>query len=764
MKIRIGTRGSALAVKQAEIVAEEIQKKCGVSCEIVKFSTKGDRILDKPLLEFGGKGVFVTEIENAIANGEIDIAVHSGKDLPAGLSDGLEIIAVPPRGSAGDVFIKLKGTENVKTIGTGSLRRIQQGKEMFPNANFVSIRGNIQTRLSKLKDGTCDGVILAAAALERLNITDTEYCITHISTDSFIPAAAQGTIAVEGKPEGAVFEIVSQINHHETWLCFTAERHVLSLLSANCHSAAGVHAQIENGFMTMKGFCGKSGIKTVTEKAENFMRAAKKLAQAIQSENCVYIVGAGCGTWDLITVRGIELIKNCDTIIYDSLIDKSLLSHAKKDCRIIFVGKRGHSPHISQEQINSTLIDEAKKGGKIVRLKGGDPFVFGRGGEEALCLKKAGIPFEVVPGVTSSTAAALFAGIPVTHRGTSQSFTVVTGRTANGFDGENFKTLAALEGTLVFVMGVGNVRQIAKKLIENGKSPQTQCAVIMNGGFHNMKTVKAELCSIADETEKAKIGAPAVIVVGPVCSLDFSKTVKKPLDGVTVGVTGTSEFAKKLSSLLWQEGAKTYDACTMSVCETKNSSKLEKALANINEYSCIAFTSSNAVKTFFKTMRDSGKDIRSLGNITFAAIGAGTAATLREHGITADIVPEEYTSRCLGKIIGEKFSQNEKILIPRAANASPELTKQLKNYEEIEIYTLEHSKSVDVTKADFITFASAKGVETFFENQSLNGAKAIAIGPVTANALREKGVENMAVAENCTAESIVKKIILEAQT
>ncbi|MCQ4726515.1 uroporphyrinogen-III C-methyltransferase [Anaerotignum faecicola] len=778
MKIRIGTRTSALALKQTEIVIDEIKKRFpSAECEIVGISTKGDKILDKPVLEFGGKGVFVEEIENALKSGEIDIAVHSGKDLPAEIGEGLGIIATPQRGEPGDALIALKGTKNISKIGTGSLRRISLGRRMFPNAEFIPIRGNIQTRLKKLETGEVDAVILACAGISRMGIDGGKYSIEKLDVSRFVPAAAQGIIAVEGRTEGVVYETVSAISHYETNVCFNTEREILRLLGADCHAAAGVHAVTEGENITVNAFYGESGVITVSGKAENIRGLAEKTVLRIKNAlggksvektgvtKKVYITGAGCGDSSLITARALELIGECDALIYDSLLDENLLNMTKEGCRIIFAGKRAGSRHMKQEEINSLIISEAEKGGSVVRLKGGDPFIFGRGGEEAEALLKAGIPFEVVPGVSSSSAAALFAGIPVTHRGISRSFTVVTGHTLDNSDGEDFKTLAELNGTLIFLMGLKNLSRISEKLIENGKNPRTPAAVISGAYTPHASVIRGELCSIAEKADKAALKPPAVIVVGEVCRFDFSQRRYPPLSGVTVAVTGTPSFASKLSEKLKKSGAYVFNACRIEIEAFKNNAPFDNALNNICSYSCIAFTSPNGVNVFFNRFFELGFDIRALGGVKFAAIGSGTAERLREYGINADLIPAEYTSESLGVLLAEKFGENEKILIPRAEGGSRSLIKPLKNYDEIIVYSLKAVKTDFNRKTDFVVFASQSGVKSYFENGGVieKGVKAVAIGPVTAKALENMGVHGFLTADRYTADGVAEKIISEVR-
>lgn len=284
MKIKIGSRKSHLALVQTNLVISELKKHCpSIECEIVEISTQGDKILDKPLLDFGGKGVFVTEFEDLILNGNIDLAVHSGKDLPTTLSTGLAILATPMRGDCRDVLITRANEpfEPTKlcTVGTGSLRRSQQLQGMYPNVKCVPLRGNVPTRLKKLTNKEFDAIVLAAAGLNRLGITANDgYSFTYLDSNIFIPAAAQGIIAIEGKSDTPIAKLVEKMNHIPTNISFNCEREVLSLFGASCHESVGVYSYINNGNITISAFIGNSGIKTVTTSLAEAKTATLKLA------------------------------------------------------------------------------------------------------------------------------------------------------------------------------------------------------------------------------------------------------------------------------------------------------------------------------------------------------------------------------------------------------------------------------------------------------------------------------------------------------
>ena len=479
----------------------------------------------------------------------------------------------------------------------------------------------------------------------------------------------------------------------------------------------------------------------------------------------VYLVGAGSGDPDLITLKGLKLIKQCDVIIYDNLANDVLLSYAKDDCIKLYAGKSAGSHYMSQAEINELIISQAKKGLKVVRLKGGDPFVFGRGGEEILALQKENIPFEVVSGISSSISVPASAGIPVTHRRLSRSFTVLTGHTADEKNaGEDYETLAKLQGTLVFLMGLGNIDKICNGLISAGKNPKTPSAVISNGTTSEQKTIRGNLKDLPILVQENEIKTPAIIVVGDVCSLDFQKTISMPLDNVNITVTGTENFASKLTEELKNNGAQVCKLAFLKIKEL-NIEKLAEAIENIEKYNWICFTSTNAIDIFFKQLALSSKDIRSMSGIKFAVIGMGTYTHLLKYGIKADLMPEKYTSADLGALLQKTLTQKDKILIPRALQGSDELINKLdKNvYDEIKIYDVVPKENVTLPKnTDFITFGSKSGVTAFFEtikDYDFEKTKCVAIGEITRNELIKRGIKNIITSDDYTSKGIVNTII-----
>jgi uroporphyrinogen III methyltransferase/synthase len=469
----------------------------------------------------------------------------------------------------------------------------------------------------------------------------------------------------------------------------------------------------------------------------------------------VTLVGAGCGK-DLITVKGLNAIKSADVIVYDDLIDSDLLNAVSDDTELIYVGKRlGHHSE-KQENINKILIEKANEDKNVVRLKGGDSFVFGRGGEEILSLQESNIPFDVIAGVTSCVAVPESLGIPVTHRGIAQSFTVVTGHTATQSD-ENYEALAKLNGTLVFLMGLHNIDNICKRLIDNGKEKSTPAAILSKGYDKEQSRIDGTLEDIANKAQLAK--APAIFVVGEVANFDFKKTKALPLDNTSITVTGTKEFTAKISNRLASQGA-FIKACPNLKIEPKTNN----IPTNFGDYDIITFTSSNGVKVFFDYIKKTRTDNRLLCHLKFACIGMGTAKALEKYGFYADIVPIEYTAKHLGEELTIHTDKNSNVLILRAENGSDDLTNTLKSanihFKDVKIYdTVDIQKNIDCN-TNYITFASASGVSAFFENGGrLNNSTPVCIGEITASEFKKHSEIEPLIAKTHTAQGIINVIL-----
>ena len=485
---------------------------------------------------------------------------------------------------------------------------------------------------------------------------------------------------------------------------------------------------------------------------------------------CVYLIGAGCGSMDLITLRGLERLRSCDAVVYDDLIDQALLQVPPPEAERIYMGKRSGKHSAPQAEISKTLVELARSGKRVARLKGGDPFVFGRGGEEILALQATGIPFEEVPGISSSIAIPGAAGIPVTHRGISRSFHVITAHTADR-DGlpQDLPQLAKLHGTLVFLMGLSHLEQLAQGLQFYGMAPDTPAAVLSGGNAPHPATVRGALAEIAEKTRNAGVLPPAVIVVGETAGLDLSRgAVRRPLDGVRVGLTGTDSLTGKLGKALAQEGAQTL-LVERSVVEPLPLNIPLETLCDEKPH-WLVLTSANGVRLLFRRLREEKLDLRRLHACRFAVIGAPTGTVLAEHGIQADLCPAIYTSEALAGVLCEEVKNGEDVFLLRAREGAAILPEKLRekgiSVTEVPLYHLRADHQVSrrthdsLETLDYLTFSSAGGVRLFLEEHGTlpEHPTCLCIGTVTAKALTPHVKKPFLTAGSATVEAMVEAL------
>lgn len=475
----------------------------------------------------------------------------------------------------------------------------------------------------------------------------------------------------------------------------------------------------------------------------------------------VILAGAGCGSFDLITLRGIKALQSCDIVIYDSLIDTRLLDYAP-GAEKICVGKRAGQHSAKQEEINALLVEKALSGRTVVRLKGGDPFVFGRGGEEILELEKHGIPFAVIPGVTSSVAVPELAGIPVTHRHSARSFHVITGHTADSCTPENLAQYAKLSGTLVFLMGLNSLESIAEGLVSGGMSADTPAAVISNGATRFQRTVRGRIADIAAKTRKEGLTAPAIIIVGETAAFDFSATYVPPLSGKNIAVVSSGDTAKRLCATLDSLGAYAFRAGGVDIEEIYGED-IDRAFSELGKYTHIALTSPNGARIFLKKLREKRVDIRTLCNVGFAVIGKGTADVLEEHGVFPELIPEEFSTAALGKLLGKRLGESSRLAVFRSAEGSRELNAALDGrveYDDVKIYRPVYLPGGAV-ECDIAAFTSSGAVRGFFANGGSfsPGTSVAAIGKVTAAELGKYGFTNCVIPRESTVDGVVQSIL-----
>lgn len=497
-------------------------------------------------------------------------------------------------------------------------------------------------------------------------------------------------------------------------------------------------------------------------------------------QGMVYLVGAGPGDYKLISVKALEYIQQADTIIYDRLADNRLLSSVRKDAELIYVGKASSDHTMRQEDINQLLVDKAKAGKNVVRLKGGDPFVFGRGGEEALTLVENQISFEIVPGITSAVSVPAYAGIPVTHRGVATSFAVVTGHEdpAKAESTIKWSHLSTGVDTLVFLMGVENLPHITSKLIEHGRPADTPAAVIRWGTKPEQRVLVTTVGQAAGDVEKAGIRPPAIFIVGEVVKLreQLAWFDQRLLFGKTALVTRAREQASALTSQLEALGAQCIEAPAIKLVPPDSYAGLDEAIERLAMYNWLIFTSTNGVEYFFKHLHSRKKDSRALGNVQVAAIGAQTAAKLKEYGILADVVPLEFRAEGIVAAMEGRIQPGMSVLIPRALIARDLLPEKLKEMgaevNVVPVYrTLNGDTDGEILKTklnageiDLVTFTSSSTVTNLLDLlgpqgvKCLHNAKIACIGPITAGTCLEHGITPDVIAEEYTIHGMIEAI------
>lgn len=807
MNIKIGTRGSRLALKQTEYVIGRLREKYpDNSYEVVIIKTKGDIISDKPLSSIGSVGVFVKEIEEKLKAGDIDIAVHSMKDTPTEPLSGLVFSKLWKREDNRDALIINRKKNPLEknlmelapgaVIGTGSIRRKALLGTLRNDINVINIRGNVDTRLKKMEEEGFDGIVLAAAGLKRLGMEDIIAC--YFSEDEMVPAPAQGILSLELREEDyALREMLDSLSDEETDTEGRVEREFLREMGADCHMPVGASCRLcENKKdLSLKVFFGRSdGSKTV--KAEvtgnNPCGLAQLAAKEIrkQMSGMVWLVGAGPGDTGLLTLKGKEIIENADCIVYDRLVNEEILSLCKNTCEKIYAGKENQYHTMRQEDINRLLIKKSLEYDNVVRLKGGDPYVFGRGGEEGLALLQAGVFFETIPGVTSAIAGLSYAKIPITHRGIAGGVRIVTAHNKKDEPLElDFESMAGGNETLVFMMGLSKLDEICESLLKAGMNKNMPAAVISNATTKAQKTVTAKLCDIAGAVREADgIVSPALIVVGNVVKLREKLNVEGSLSGYENHIQNHIQSISRPKYIIPKIGSE--KSRLSDLVREKGCNPVEVQLGSIEiidinidkkllqDKKAVIFTSANGVKGFFENLYKNKLDVRSLAGLEIAAVGPGTAKALRAFGITADITPKTYNSDELLKLIELKnISLGESILYIKGKNVKNSLSGQLQNTMNItclEVY--ENKKTIigddekqriikETKSAAGILFTCGSNAERFFEiitpqlyMQTLSDKRIISIGEKCSTVLKALGLTNYIQAETATYEGMADKI------
>jgi uroporphyrinogen III methyltransferase/synthase len=491
----------------------------------------------------------------------------------------------------------------------------------------------------------------------------------------------------------------------------------------------------------------------------------------------VWLVGAGPGDPGLLTLKGARAIERCDTLVYDYLASQAIVDLAPPDCERIYVGKKAGAHTLTQTEITALIVKLALAGKRVVRLKGGDVFVFARGGEEAQALYAAGVPFEIVPGITSAIAAPAYAGIPVTHRDHNTSFSISTGHEdpLKGYTSLDYAKLANPKATTIFLMAMGNLPGIVGALLANGLAGTTPVAIVREGTKPTQETLVATLETIVDEVDRTRFAAPAIVVIGNV--VNERETIRwfdrAPLFGKRVLVTRPPAQAADFAQQLWEAGAEPLLAPTIAIGPPDDPAAAAAAVARVREYAWVVFTSRNGVDAFFDRLGADGKDARAFGDAKVAAIGPKTAAALTARGIRVDFIPDVFVNEAVAVGLEMHTAAGDRILLFRAQEARDVVPQALRArgriVDDVAAYKTSYVDDTGLRakaeRADVVTFTSSSTVHGFVHNVAdapavLAHATVAAIGPVTAATARSLGIRVDAVADEFTVEGLV--LALEA--
>lgn len=791
-KIVIGSRESRLAVIQSEKLKSYLETHFPqTEVSILTMKTTGDKILNQYLDKVGGKGLFVKELDHALLDGQSDISVHSLKDVPMVVSEELPLVAFSHREDPRDVLVLPQGKTEIdfsKPVGCSSKRRMAQFKKLYPQAEFAMIRGNVQTRLRRLDEGEFSATILAAAGLKRLGLE--ERISRYFSPEEMVPAAGQGILAVQGRA-GEDYSWLRGYNDQEAEVCALAERAFVRGLGGGCTEPIGAYASVEGDVLHLRAFYEDENDRKIytgeiegsAEEPEETGKALARKFQQKKSGGKVWLVGAGPSDPGLFTLKGKQVLEEAEVVVYDALVGASILGMIPETAEVINVGKRSSHHLMRQEDISELLAKKALEGKRVVRLKGGDPFLFGRGGEELEVLVRENIPYEVVPGVTSAVAVPAYQGIPVTHRDYCSSVHIITGHKKQGAAYDiDFEALVRTKGTLIFLMGVSSLADICQGLLDAGMNPKMPAALLSKGTTAAQERIVADISTLSEAVAAHGAVTPAIIVVGDVCRLaeDFSWVEKLPLGGVRVLLTRPKELAGTTAQRLRKLGAEVLELPAIRTVRKTGNEKLAEALQKLEHYRWIVFTSPTGVRVFFEELRERKIDIRRLNGAKFAVIGSGSAKELEKRGFYADLMPEVYDAGHLGEALARvcreelKELQECAVLIPRAEIGSKELTAALEGVngltaDDIATYETVYEKSgiIDVKaemeggSIDYVMFTSASTVKGFAAAAGTidyEKVKAICIGRQTTEAADALGMQTW-TAEQATIDSLIEKLV-----
>ena len=788
-KLRIGSRESLLAVRQTELVMDRIRAiRPDWELELVTMKTTGDRILNKTLDQVGGKGLFVRELHEALREGRVDLAVHSLKDMPMEEEEELPIGAFIRRGDPRDCLVyrrewdKHNGHDrDVFIVGTSSARRrIQMARLHEENGikgaetalEIRSVRGNIVTRLEKLDRGEYDALILAAAGLERAGVTGRE--LRYFEPDEMLPAAGQGILAVQCR-KGFEPQLMEELNDLDTMAQALAERSFVRTLGGGCSSPVAAFACIKDGMLHLEGLNCHEGSghfwrQSVWGRPEEAEDIGIRLAERMKRKGKVWLVGAGPSDPGLMTLKGQHVLKQAEVVVYDHLIGDPVRQMIPKTSQSIDAGKQAGNHKMTQEAINRLLLEKALEGYRVVRLKGGDPFLFGRGAEELELLETWQIPYEVVPGVTSALAVPAYGGIPVTHRQYASSVHIVAGQRREGTEGIDFAGLAALKRTtLIFLMGVSQLEHICAGLMEAGMDGSTKAAILEKGTASGQRQVAGTLETLPQLAVKESIGTPGIIVVGEVCGLAdrFSWAEKRPLQGARVWVTRPSQKGSRLSVMLYDMGAEVLEVPAIETRPLTSLPYLEKERESLLAHQWMAFASETAVTVFFDYLQEKRMDLRQLAGIKMAAVGKATARALEARGVIPDFVPAVFDAIAMAEGLEKQVREGERVAVFVPLHGESRLVSELRKrgvaLTEIPLYETVSIPLTDMAarSRDLFAFASASAVRGFMSaktREEVLGKTAVCIGDKTAAEARRHGF-SVSVAQEASLESMAQTLV-----
>ena len=713
MKYRIGTRGSKLALMQAEFARGRLSAAYpGDAFEIVVIRTKGDAVTDRPVAEIGDNSLFTREIETALIEGRIDLAVHSMKDLAAKLPDGLTLAKAWKREDPRDVLVARNGVRSLDdlpkgaTVATGSVRRDALLRRRRPDLNIVGLRGNVDTRLRKLFEPAegetrLDAIVIAAAGLNRLGRADviSEY----LDPEWMVPAANQGQLAIELRSDNAELKgKVDALGDDAAEAVAFAERAFLKETGSDCRRPVGALARLKNGRISLVCVNGSSADDLKFERRES---------------GEVMLVGAGPGDPGLITVKGLVAIRAADAIVYDRLVSEELLKEAKAGCELVYAGKASGCHSIPQDEMNELLAELALRHARVVRLKGGDPFVLGRGGEEMAFLVAHGIKCREIPGVTSAVAAPASVGIPVTHRGVSSGFEVVTAHAKGDSPLQmDFSRFLDDNITYVFLMGLSRIGEIASSLTAVGKCPATPAAVVSSATTPSARTVVGTLADIAERVRVSALASPAVMVVGDVVRL--SGAMGLPLVGRRILVPVIDGGSTSLATRLRELGADV-DEVTVGRIVKIDGAFTEK---DLDRFDRIVVTSKNG----------------------WLGLDERTLAAAKAKGVTVEAVRKV-----------EPIGRTVHLTQPDAERVEGVVSIDVYRNEPVSI-----EGGVDLSGYDAAVFTCASSARRVYA-ASRGDARAFAIGRKTAAALEKSGAKKVLVAAEETLDALVAAVVAD---